>query len=130
MTRNRPQTIDKKAAKARHDTTPDRGAREYLLATLPLAERRLQFNSVCTAVLEDEEGLPIVLPHDLGAYVTKWLRVSPNLGATHRLIPRDLPGQGASEAIEDPFDVERVGWTLCPPDRAIVRAQKSLGGRI
>src|SRR4029453_13412864 len=125
MTRNRPRTIDKKAAKARHDTTPDRGARERLLTTLPVAERRLRRNDVCTAVLGGGEGLPIVFLHGLGEYAAKWLRVSADLGATHRVIAPDLRCHGASEAIEDPFDVERVGWTLCPSEGAIVRAQKA-----
>jgi pimeloyl-ACP methyl ester carboxylesterase len=116
MTRNRPRTIDKKTAKARHDTTPDRGARERLLATLPVAERRLRLNGVCTAVLEGGQGLPIVCLHSLGEYAAKWLRVSPDLGATHRVVAPDPPGQGASEASEELFDVERVGWTLCTPN--------------
>jgi hypothetical protein len=71
MTRNLPRTIDKKTAKARHDTTPDRGARERLLATLPVAERRLRLNGVCTAVLEGGQGLPIVRLHGLGEYAAK-----------------------------------------------------------
>jgi len=101
MTRIQARTIDKRAPQARHDQSQAAGGtRKRLLATLPVAERRLRLNGVSTAVLEGGEGLPIVLLHGPGEYAATWLRVIPDLVTTHRVVAPDLPGHGASEAIE------------------------------
>jgi pimeloyl-ACP methyl ester carboxylesterase len=70
--------------------------RERLLAGIPVTERRLSLNGVATAVLEGGEGPPVVLLHGPGAYGAQWLRIIPNLAATHRVIAPDLPGHGES----------------------------------
>lgn len=82
--------------------------RRRLLADLPVEERRLRFNGVSTAILEGGEGQPVVLLHGPGEYAAKWLRVIPDLVRTHRVIVPDLPGHGASEAIEGVVDVDGV----------------------
>lgn len=79
-------------------------ARERLLAGLPLPERRLQLAGVSTAVLEGGDGQPVVLLQ--GEFAAVWLRVVPELVATHRVIAPDLPGLGASEASNGPPDVD------------------------
>lgn len=88
--------------------TADEGPKARLLADLPVTERRLRLNGVTTAVLEGGEGPPVVLLHGPGEYGAKWLRVIPELVATHRVIAPDLPGHGASEGLDGPADVERV----------------------
>ncbi len=80
----------------RNQRTAREGARERLLAGLPVTERRLSLNGVPTAVLEGGDGRPIVLLHGPGAYAAKWLRVIPDLVRTHRIIASDLPGHGSS----------------------------------
>jgi len=87
------------------------GAREGLLAGLPVTERQLRLNGISTAVLEGGDGPPVVLLHGPGEYGAKWLRVIPHLVLAHRVIAPDLPGHGASDGIDGPVDVERVlGW--------------------
>ncbi|MGH8531226.1 MAG: alpha/beta fold hydrolase [Gammaproteobacteria bacterium] len=78
--------------------------RERLLAALPVAERRLQLGHVSTAVLEGGSGSPVVLLHGPAGYAAHWLHVIPSLVATYRVIAPDLPGHGASGALDDPFD--------------------------
>ena len=136
MTRIRARTTDKSAPQARHDRSQAAGgARQRLLATLPVAERRLRLNGVSTALLEGGEGPPIVLLHGPGEYAAKWLRVIPDLVTTHRVIAPDLPGHGASEVIDGQPDVERVlAWLddliecTCPTPPALVG--HILGGAI
>lgn len=85
------------------------GARERLLAELPVTERRVDLAGISTAVLEGGDGPPVVLLHGPGEHAPKWLRVIPDLATTHRVIAPDLPGHGASEMAEDePLDAERV----------------------
>jgi pimeloyl-ACP methyl ester carboxylesterase/ubiquinone/menaquinone biosynthesis C-methylase UbiE len=99
-----------------HATAVDRptivsGARQRLLALLPLSERRLRLNGVATAILEGGDGPPLVLLHGPGEYAAKWLRVIPDLVSTHRVIAPDLPGHGASDPMDGHIDAERVlGW--------------------
>lgn len=87
------------------------GARERLLAALPVTERFLPLHGIPTAVLEGGKGPEVILLHGPGGYAAHWLRVIPNLVATHRVIAPDLPGHGASGAPERPLDSEAVmGW--------------------
>ena len=74
----------------------------------PVEERRLELAGVSTAVLEGGDGPPLVLLHGPGASAAHWLRVLPDLVATHRVIAPDLPGLGASEVGGGPLDAERV----------------------
>lgn len=84
------------------------GARERLLAAMPVTERRLQLAGVSTAVLEGGDGPPVVLLHGPGEYAAKWMRVIPDLVTTHRVVAPDLPGHGASNVIDGPLDADRV----------------------
>lgn len=81
-------------------------ARERLLAGLPVTARRLGLAGVDTAVLEGGGGPPVVFLAPEFAAV--WMRVIPDLVATHRVIAPDLPGTGASEVSDGPLDAERV----------------------
>jgi pimeloyl-ACP methyl ester carboxylesterase len=83
-------------------------AREQLLATMPVAERRLQLAGISTAVLEGGDGPPVVLLHGPGGYAAHWLRVIPDLATTHRVVAPDLPGHGASAVGDHALDAERV----------------------
>ena len=90
---------------------------------------------VSTAVLEGGDGPPVVLLHGPGEYAAKWLRVIPDLVATHRVVAPDLPGHGTSEVIDGPVDVDRVlAWLgdliecTCPTPPALVG--QILGGAI
>jgi pimeloyl-ACP methyl ester carboxylesterase len=73
-----------------------RSARDRLIATLPVNERRLSLNGVSTSVLEGGEGKPLVLLHGPGAYGAQWIDVIPRLVNEYRVIAPDLPGHGAS----------------------------------
>ena len=108
MTSQRLRTTEERAPRPRHHVPGHHDVRERLLADLPVAERRLRLNGTSTAILEGGEGPPIVLLHGPGEYAAKWLRVIPALSGTHRVIAPDLPGHGASEAIEGPVDEHRV----------------------
>ena len=106
-----------------------------LLAGIPVTERRLELAGVSTAVLEGGDGPPLVLLHGPGANAAHWLRVLPELVATHRVIAPDLPGLGASAVGGDPLDGERVlAWlgelieSTCPSPPALVGY--ALGGAI
>lgn len=86
-------------------------ARERLVAKLPVIERRIQLSGVSTAVLEGGDGPSVVLLHGPGGHAISWLRVIPNLVTTHHVIAPDLPGQGASEALDGRFDTGRtIPW--------------------
>lgn len=87
------------------------GARERMLAGIPVGERRLQLAGVSTAVLEGGDGPPMVLLHGPGEFAAAWLPVLPQLVRTHRVIAPDLPGHGASGTPDGPLDADRVlGW--------------------
>jgi pimeloyl-ACP methyl ester carboxylesterase len=88
--------------------SPAGDARERLLATMPVTERRLQLAGVSTAVLEGGDGPPVVLLHGPGGYAAHWMGVVPGLVAAHRVVAPDLPGHGASEVEGGPLDTERV----------------------
>lgn len=87
------------------------GARERLLADLPVTERRLELNGVSTAVLEAGDGPPLVLLHGPGEHAARWFTVIPDLQAGHRVIAPDLPGHGESAMFADAPDGEDlIGW--------------------
>ena len=87
------------------------GLREALLADLPVMERRLEVAGIATAVLEGGEETPVVLLHGPGEFAATWLRVIPELAATHRVVAPDLPGHGASGLPAGPLDAERaLAW--------------------
>ncbi len=76
------------------------GARERLLAGLPVSERRLWLAGALTAVLEGGDGPPVVLLHggiECGGVV--WGPVISRLAERHRVIVPDLPGLGQSDAV-------------------------------
>lgn len=111
------------------------GARARILEGLPVTERRLSLNGVRTAVLEGGDGPPIVLLHGAGAHGAQWLRVIPDLVATHRVVAPDLPGHGASDApTRSPGADAVLGWLddliecTCPARPVLVG--QSLGGAI
>jgi pimeloyl-ACP methyl ester carboxylesterase len=111
------------------------GAREQLLAGLPVTERRLQLGGVSTAVLEGGDGPPVVLLHGPGEYAAKWLRVIPDLVMTNRVVAPDLPGHGASQPIDGPPESDRLlAWLddliecTCPTPPVLVG--QILGGAI
>lgn len=110
MTKKR-TTVPENATTSRTRTPIAEGARERLLARLPVSERRLQLNGIRTAVLEGGGGRPIILLHGPGGYGAQWLRVIPDLMEDHRVIAPDLPGHGASGFPDGPLDVDRmIGW--------------------
>lgn len=86
--------------------------REKLLAAIPLSERRRELAGVSTAVLEGGDGPPIVLLHGHGEFAAVWTAVIPDLVRTNRVIVPDLPGQGASEVIDNPLDPAGVSAWL------------------
>ena len=79
-----------------HPRSIAEGARERLLAQIPLNERRLDLAGISTAVLEGGDGPPIVFLHGPGEYAAKWIRVIPDLVKTHHVVAPDLPGHGSS----------------------------------
>jgi pimeloyl-ACP methyl ester carboxylesterase len=88
------------------------GARERLLAAMPVRERRLQLAGVSTAVLEGGDGRPVVLLHEQGEFAARWLRVIPDLVTTHRVVAPDLPGHGASRLGDGALGADRVSAWL------------------
>ena len=69
------------------------GARQRLVAGLPVTERRVEPAGVSTAVLEAGDGPPLVLLHGGiqcgGVY---WAPVISRLAERHRVVVPDLPG--------------------------------------
>jgi pimeloyl-ACP methyl ester carboxylesterase len=92
----------------RHPRSVEEGARERLLAGIPLNERRLDLAGVSTAILEGGDGPPIVLLHGLGEHAAKWIRIIPELVKTHRVIAPDMPGHGDSEVPGGMLGADRV----------------------
>jgi len=86
----------------------DSAYRKRMLVDVPVTERRLELAGISTAVLEGGEGPPVVLLHEPGSFAVHWMRVMPDLVASHRVIAPDLPGHGASEVTEGELDAGRV----------------------
>jgi pimeloyl-ACP methyl ester carboxylesterase len=82
--------------------------RRRLLTGVPVEERRLELAGVSTAFVEGGDGPPIVLLHGPGEFAAKWMRVLPDLVATHRVVAPDLPAHGASKVISGALDPDRV----------------------
>lgn len=82
--------------------------RERLLDRLPVTERQLDLAGVPTAVLEGGDGPPVVLLHGQGEFAATWMRVIPDLVATHRVVAPDLPGHGASDVGDGALDRDRA----------------------
>lgn len=78
------------------DQVTGQAARDRIVASMPVVERRLHLAGVSTAVLEGGDGPPMVLLHGQGEFAAVWLRVLPDLVRTHRVVVPDLPGQGES----------------------------------
>ena len=103
------QTTTDEHANAQFGQSPSgERAREWLVAEMPVTERRLQLAGIPTAVLEGGDGPPVVLLHGPGEHATKWLRVIPSLTTTHRVIAPDLPGHGISPETDGSLDADRV----------------------
>ena len=103
-------------------------ARHKLVATLPVTDRRYTLAGIGTAVLEGGEGPPLVLLHGPGEYGAKWLRVLPDLVATHRVVAPDLPGHGASDGVDPPLDRDTVlAWLDALIERTCPTAPALLG---
>jgi pimeloyl-ACP methyl ester carboxylesterase len=88
--------------------SPADAARIQLLDNIPVTEGRMQLAGIPTAVLEGGDGPPLILLHGPGEFAAKWLRVIPELVATHHVIAPDLPGHGRSEVGRAELDAERV----------------------
>ena len=119
----------------RIEATDAAGARERLLAGLPVTQRLQQLAGVSTPVLDGGDGPPVVLLHGPGGNAAHWMHVIADLVRTHRVIAPDLPGQGASELGATPLDSDRVlAWLgelierNCSAPPALVGA--ALGGAI
>jgi 2-hydroxymuconate-semialdehyde hydrolase len=73
------------------------GARERMLAGLPLVERRPPLAGASTALLEGGDGPPLILlPGAIECGGAYWAPVIPQLTERYRVIVPDLPGLGAS----------------------------------
>jgi pimeloyl-ACP methyl ester carboxylesterase len=113
----------------------DTEVRQRLLKDLPVTERRLEFAGVSTSLLEGGEGPPLVLLHGQGNFAAAWMPVIPDLVRTYHVIAPDLPGLGASEALEGPPGATTVLQWLgelidqtCETPPAVVGI--SLGGQV
>lgn len=82
--------------------------RERLLAGLPLTERRLHIAGIPTTVLEGGTGRPLILLHGPGEFAGVWVRVLPELLASHRVIVPDLPGHGESGMPDSTLDAAHM----------------------
>lgn len=96
------------ATKVRRGQSGHDGAREQLLAGVPVTERRLLLAGVSTSVLEGGAGKPLLLLHGPGAYGAMWQQVIPDLTTTHRVVAPDLPGHGTSTVADGPLNADRI----------------------
>lgn len=83
-------------------------ARQQLLRSLPVSERRRDLAGIATSVLEGGEGPPLILLHGPGAYAAHWMRVIPDLARHFSLVAPDLPGHGRTGLGSEPLSVEQV----------------------
>lgn len=112
------------------EQTPDRRARDLLLAAIPLTESRLELAGVSTAVLKGGAGPPMVLLHGHGEFAAVWTRVIPQLVQTHQVIVPDLPGHGESSVIHGTLDTRTVLTWLDELIEATCEAQPVLAGHL
>jgi pimeloyl-ACP methyl ester carboxylesterase len=104
------------AAHAPSQRSAGEGARARLVSGLPVTDRRLQLAGASTAVLQGGDGPPLVLL--AGEFAAVWMRVIPDLVATHRVIAPDLPGLGASHMPDGPLDADTaLAWLDALIDR-------------
>jgi pimeloyl-ACP methyl ester carboxylesterase len=99
---------ESRAARSTRPAADPKDDRERLLAALPLTPGRLHLAGVSTAVLTGGEGRPVVLLHGPGGHAAEWMRVVPGLVGAHHVVVPELPGHGASEAVEGELNVDRV----------------------
>jgi len=85
-------------------------AREHLLATIPVEERKIQLAGIPTTFLEGGEGPPVILLHSPGETSIWWMRTVPELIKNHHLILPDLPGQGESKKEVNPDQAHLLKW--------------------
>jgi len=88
--------------------TADGDLRRRVLAGLPVTDRRVTVAGIPTAILEGGEGPPVILLHGPGEFAATWLRVIPELVATHAVVAPDLPGHGASGMGDGDLGAQRV----------------------
>lgn len=102
-------------------------ARARLLDRLPVQVRGLDVDGIATSVLEGGQGPPLVLLHGAtAAGGLVWWRVLSHLAERYRVVVPDLPGFGASDAVEA-LDAPLVGAWLarvvaltCPEPPTVV----------
>src|SRR5687767_10907361 len=74
--------------------------RDRLLEGTGMERRQLTAAGTPTVVLEGGDGPPLLLLHGPAGNAAHWLRVLPELTATHRVIAPDLPGHGGTDATD------------------------------
>lgn len=101
--------------------------RDRMVAAMAVTDRRIEPAGIPTAVLEGGDGPPIILLHGAGEFAATWMRVIPDLTATHRVVAPDLPGHGASGIPNDPLDADQMmSWlagvieATCPEPPVLV----------
>ena len=128
MTPTHLNSIPDPATAARTDATETRNPREQLLAGLPVTEERLSLAGIPTVVLRGGHGVPLVLLHGPGEYALKWFRILPDLTADFSGVAPDLPGHGASDAPDEPFQADRIlAWLDELIDRTCASAPVVVG---
>src|SRR5262245_62170254 len=98
---------ERRAPRTGKETLAGPEARQRLIDTMPVTERRIDLEGIPTGVLEGGAGPPVVLLHGPGEFAAKWFAVIPELVRTRRVIAPDLPGHGTSGGGEL-IDGERV----------------------
>lgn len=89
------------------------GARDRLLAGLPITERRLDVDGISTSVLVGGAGDTLVLLHGIGSFAAEWSLVIPRLAEKYRVVVPDLPGVGSSDVRGGPLDADALTtWLL------------------
>ncbi len=82
--------------------------RMRLLKGLPVTDKIKELAGISTAILEGGNGPPIILLHGPGENAFWWMRIIPELVATHRVIVPDLPGHAASKVINNSLEPEQI----------------------
>lgn len=100
-------TARSQSAAVRNEPPTPSSAREQVLSSIPVGERRLTLAGISTAVLEGGQGPAVILLHGPAGYAAHWMRIVSDLTAAHRVIAPDLPGHGATE-FDEPMDLDRM----------------------